>query len=145
MQNRFENPANGEIYQWPVNHDEEEEMGRARTISRSATTGNVGMVRQQGEDGPLILKWRGKILHRSQFQAMWRWFEISRTQTIWVADFDGNRYEVQITAFTPKRVRKLSNHGRDKVNTPWHYWEYGIEMEVIKVLWGDLVVAGVIP
>lgn len=145
MQNRFENPANGQVYDWQVNHSEEEEFGRSRAITRAATTSGVGMVRQQGEDGPLVLKLRGKILHRAQYQEMWRWFQLSRTQTIWFLDFDANRYEVQITAFTPKRVRKLANHGRDAANTPWHYWEYGMEMEVINVLWGDLVVAGVTP
>lgn len=143
MQNRFEDPRTGDIYDWQRNHTTEEAMGRERNITHSGATGGVSMVRQQGEEGPLVLDWQGIIEYRAQLQEMWKWYELSRTQTIWIRDYDGNRYEVIITSFTPKRVRKMSFQGRDRVNTPWHYWEYTIKMEVVTVLWGDLVVAGV--
>lgn len=145
MQNRFEDPKTGDTYTWQRNHTAEEDMGRTRGVSHAATTSGTGMVRQQGEDGPLVLKWQGIIEYRAQYQEMWKWFELSRSQTIVVQDYDANRYEVIVTSFMPKRVRKMSFHGRDKANTPWHYWEYTIEMEIVKPLWGDLVVAGVDP
>ena len=140
--NTFTNPSNGDAYQWLVNHDEEEDAGKTRSITRTGLTSNVGTVKQQAEDGPLLLRFRGKIVDRSQYQAMWAWFELSRAQTIYFTDFDGQSYEVQITSFTPKRVRKSRAPQRDP-STPLHYWEYGIEMEVYKVLAGDLI--GVAP
>jgi len=142
--NRFTNPATGAVYDWHVNHDEEDELGKTRSISRAGLTSNVGMVRQQAEDGPLVLRYRGKILDRAQFQQMWAWFQLSRTQTILFTDFDGQQFEVQITSFTPKRVRKLTSPQRDP-STPLHYWEYGIEMEVYRLVAGDLQAVGVTP
>lgn len=144
MRNRFTNPANGAFYDWLTNHEEEEEAGKTRTISHTSNTGNVGLVKQQGEDGPYILKLRGKIMHRSQFQAFWEWYALSKGQTIYFRDYDGQEYEVQITSFTPQRVRKLSHTGRDP-STPHHYWTYGMELEVYRFIAGDLATAGVTP
>lgn len=140
--NTFTDPATGNTYQWLINHDEEEDGGKTRTINRAGLTSNVGTVKQQGEDGPLMLRFRGTILDRSQYQAMWAWFELSRSQTIYFTDFDGQAFEVQITSFTPKRLRKARSPQRDP-STPLHYWQYGIEMEVYRVIAGDLI--GVAP
>lgn len=136
--NRFTNPANGAYYDWHVNHDEEDELAKTRSITRAGLTSNVGMVRQQGEDGPLVLRFHGRILDRVQYQQMWGWYALSRTQTIYFTDFDGQAFEVQITSFTPKRVRKDFSPQRDQ-SVPLHFWQYSLEMEVYRVLAGDLV------
>lgn len=142
MRDRFINPASGVSYSFQVNHDEEDEMGKARAITRLANTGLVGAVRQQGDDGPLLLRWSGKILHREQYRQMWAWFALSRNQTIHIEDFDGQKWEVQITSFQPKRVRKLSYSGKDP-SMPHHYYTYRLEMEVYGFISGDMVTAGV--
>lgn len=140
---RFVNPANGGAYDWLVNHSDEGETGKTRNITRTANTGVVGLVKQQGDDGPYILKLSGTILHRSQLQQMWAWYALCRTQTIYFYDFDGQGFEVQITSFMPTRHRTLRNP-RDP-SAPLHYWTYNIEMEVYRFLNGDLVAAGVTP
>lgn len=142
--NRFTNPATGVHYDWTVNHTEEDETGKTRNITRSAPTGGVGLVRQQGDDGPYLLRYTGTILHRAQWQAMWAWFALCRTQTIYFADYDGQQYEVQITSFTGKRVRKLANTGKDP-SIPHHNYTYTIEMEVYRFMAGDLAGSGVTP
>jgi hypothetical protein len=142
MRDRFTNPATGTFYDWPLNHDEEDESGKARNITRTAPTGSVGLIKQQGDDGPLLLHLKGKILKRAQLAAFWSWFELSRTQTIYFRDFDNQQYEVQITSFAPQRHRKLSfpSPGNDPST---HYWTYSMELEVYRVISGDL--AGITP
>lgn len=142
--NRFTNPVDGGTYDWIINHTEEEESGKTRQVTRAGLTDGVGMVRQQGEDGALVLHLRGTILDRSQYQAMWIWFQVSRSHTIYFTDFDGQSYEVQITSFQPRRIRKLTSPRRDPT-TPNHYWTYSMDMEVINFLTGDLAASGVTP
>lgn len=140
--NKFTNPASGTVYTWDQNHQEEQETGKARNITRTANTGNVGAVKQQGDDGGVTLKLAGKILKRSQLQQFWAWYELCRTQTIYFEDYDGQKYEVQITSFQPKRVAKLSFTGRDP-SMPHHYYEYTMEMEVYRFIAGDMFTTGV--
>lgn len=142
--NRFVNPVDGFTYAWPVNHSEEEETGKTRNITRTAPTSGYGLVRQQGEDGPYLIKLSGTILDRSQLVAFWQWYAICRFQTIHFIDFDDQRFEVQITDFAPKRVRKLTAPSRDP-SAPTHYWSYTITMEVYAFIVGDMVGAGVTP
>lgn len=142
--NRFTNPADGSHYDWPVNHSEEEPTGKTRSITRAANTGNVGAVRQQGDDGATVLSYTGTINTRAQLQQFWAWYVLSRTQTIYFTDYDGQEYEVQITGFQPKRVRKLTSVSRD-AGMPHHYYTYTITMEVLGFLAGDMDAAGVTP
>lgn len=140
--NRFTNPANGAIYDWHTNHDEEGDSGKARNISHTAPTGLTGLIRQQGDDSPFVLHLQGKIMRRDQFQAFWAWFALSRTQTIYFTDFDGQGYEVQITSFMPKRVRNLTRAGR---NPTTHHWTYSMDLEVHRFIAGDMAGSGVTP
>lgn len=141
--NRFVDPASGISYEWQINHTEESDQGKTRNITRTASTAGVGVIRQQGDDGQLVLKFSGSILHRAQFRGMWQWYQLCRTQTIYFYDFDNQGYEVQITSFQYTRKRTLRNP-RDPT-TPYHYWTYTMEMEVYNVLGGDLAYAGVTP
>jgi hypothetical protein len=137
MRDKFVNPLNSESYEWDISHSDEEPMGKTRQITESANTANTGLVKQQGDVQPLVMKYNGTILKRSQFKEFWRWFELCETQTIYFTDFDGQEYEVIITDFAPKRQRTVRNP-RDAANTPLHYWNYSITMEVIRVIKGDL-------
>lgn len=144
--NRFQNPADGESYYWHQNHDPEgeEETGKTRAVERVPNTSGTGVVLTQGDDGSYTLKFRGKILKRAQLQAFWHWYKLSGTQSIYFTDFDAQQYEVQITSFTPKRRGKLSSTRQD-ATTPNHYWEYSIEMTVLRFIAGDMADAGVTP
>lgn len=119
-------------YEMSVNPSEEEEFGKRRNVEHGANTANTGFVRQQSDDGPLMLKHSGVILHSDQHATMIEWFALSKDQTIDVIDHVGDRYEVIWTSFLPKRKRTIRNP-RDFANAPYHYWEYESEMEVITV------------
>lgn len=140
---RFINPANNATYNWGINHTEEEATGKARQISRVSNTGATGVVRQQGDDGPFTLQLTGTILDRAQLQAMWTWYALCRTQTIYFYDADNQGYEVQITDFAPKRVRTLWN-ARD-ASARNFIWQYTITMDIYRFLAGDMVTSGVTP
>lgn len=139
---KFVNPSNSTEYVWPINHSEEDSVGKRRNIQESANTGNTGLVKQQGDQVPLVLKYTGTILKKSQVAAFIEWFQLCDSQTIYFYDFAGDQYEVIITAFEPIRLRTIKNP-KDQANAPFHYWHYSIEMEVIKVISG--VWAGVTP
>jgi hypothetical protein len=140
--NQFIDPRTSETYDWPINHHTEESMGKKRNIRHSAPTMLTGLNRQQGAPDPLILRWTGTILTRAQHQAFLAWYTKCDTQTIHVVDFHGNRFEVIITNYDPKRRSVLMNR-HDPVNAPNVVWDYTIEMEVVTVVSGDWV--GVAP
>lgn len=137
VHNIFSDPATGSSYVWPINHDTEVGGGKNRTITHDANTGNVGLVRQQGDDEPLAFKFSGTILTLAQVQAFWTWFNLCSTRTIRLTDFTGDVYEVIITAFNPVRKRVYRNQ-RDLVNAATHIWTYDIEVEVISIISGSL-------
>lgn len=137
-------PAEGASYEWQRNHESEEASGKTRQITGSANTGNVGRVRQQGMSEPYSLRLKGRIVHRQQYRQFWRWFELCETQTIHFVDHEGFHYEVQITSFTPRRVRKERAHSPDP-DMQQHYYEYDMEMTVYSFIDGDMADMAVTP
>lgn len=142
MRDTFIDPKTGDDYEWKIGHKDEEPTAKTRQISESANTANTGLVKQQGHVQPLILKYAGTILHASQHEEMWKWYELCEDQTIYFEDFNENRYEVIITDFAPQRHATIRNP-KDFANAPFHYWTYTITMEVIRVIKGEL--AGLTP
>jgi hypothetical protein len=130
--NRFTDPATADYYDWQVNHSEEDEFGKRRNIEHGATTSNLGFVKQQSDDSPLILRLRGTIFHKAQLEEMIAWWKLSEDQTIYFLDFAGDEYEVVVTSFLPTRQRTTKNP-RDYANAPYWYWKYEMEMEVIAI------------
>jgi hypothetical protein len=141
--NYFINPATAETYKWTTNHSPTGDSGteKKRTIQTTANTGNVGLVRQQSADDPLILKREGSILDPTQEKEMWRWFQLCKAQTIFFVEFNGDAYEVQVTEYNPKRIGTASKGRMGKL----YYVKYTMEMEVYGVLHGVLAEAGITP
>lgn len=143
--NRFEDPSGAlTAYDWQVNHSEEEEGGQSREVDHTANTGLTGLVRQQGAADPIMLSYKGTILHRAQVVQMLRWWEACRTRTVFFQDYAGDRYEVVITSFKPQRLRTEHNP-RDSASAPLWYWKYTLVMEVVTNLAGPYAEAGVTP
>lgn len=132
---RFTNPSNSATYDFVINPSEEEEFGQSRNIEHAAKTGLTGLVRQQGENAPLILKSSGSILTRAQLIELNGWFALCRTQTIYLRDHANDNYEGLLTAFKPTRKRTLRNP-RDQTNAPLWWWQYTMEFEVVRVISG---------
>lgn len=132
--NIFIDPAGDrDDYSWAINHSEEQEFGQARNIEHGANTADTGYVRQQSDNGPMILRFSGTILTRAQIVEMIAWYRLCEEQTIHFEDFTGDRYEVIITAFRPTRHRTIRNP-RDLANAPYWFWRYEIEMDVVRVI-----------
>jgi hypothetical protein len=137
MKDAFIDPRLAFTYEWHIGHETEASIGKKRNISHSANSQNTGLVRQQGDVSPLILKYEGKILHLKQYEEMWRFYELCETQTIYYRDYMGEEYEVLITEFSPQRTPTVKNP-KDFANAPRHFWKYTIEMEVVRVISGAL-------
>lgn len=137
MRDAFINPKNGETYEWPLNHEGEEDSGRGINITSTVNTGGFGLVRQQGDFDPFVLKWTGSILEEAQWVEMWRWNEICRAQTIYLRDFTGATYEGIISEWTPKRVRVAKNMRGGTVNE-FHKHEYTFAFTVTRIVNGPL-------
>lgn len=138
MRDMFIDPKTGNQYVWLVGHDEEASVGKTRAITHSANTQNTGLIRQQGDVAPLVLKYSGKILHLSQYEEFWKWFQLCETQTIYFKDYFGEEFEVLITSFEPIRKPTVKNP-KDFTNMPLHYYVYTLTMEIVKVRAGALV------
>lgn len=146
MQNRFSDPATGATYDWHTNHNPtgEELTGKNRAIARTPNTSTTGVVLTQGDDGSYSIRLSGQMDMRAQLRAFWHWYELTKTQSIYFRDFDGQVFEVIIDTLQTKRVGKLGPSGRDP-SVPHHYWEYTIGMTVIDFISGDMADMGVTP
>lgn len=122
------------FYQWPLNYDEEGEFGRRRNYDRSASTSGVGVVRQQGDDGPIVITISGVILQADQHTYFCAFMKTGKLRTLIFTDFEGFQYEVLMTAYLPTRVR-VGRNPRDP-SIPYHYYKYSMEMEAVRVISG---------
>lgn len=134
-------PATNTGYAWDINHEAELAFGKERKVERTARTGFVGLVRQQGDDGPLLMQLTGKIFKKDQYNSMWHFYKLCESQTVHFRDFNGQLYEVLFDHFTPIRVRVGKNH-RDFANAPYWRWDYTLEFDVVTIISGDLLSAG---
>lgn len=129
-------------YPWPLNHTDEDPVGKKRNISYGANTAGTGLIKQQSDSSPLVLRWKGRILEESQNQAFWEWFQLCESQTIYVEDFAGAQYEVTISDYEPTR-RGVVRNSRGGTTNPDYIYEYTLEMQVIRVISGPA--AGITP
>ena len=140
--NYFIDPSTTTQYPWHTNHrapDGDKGAEKKRQIDTTANTGNVGLVRQQMGDQPLILKREGDLTTLAHEQEMWKWFALCRTQTIYYVEFNEDAYEVQIVTFDVTRQGILGGLRPGEL----FYGKYTMEMEVYGILAGVLAVAGV--
>lgn len=143
FRNYFIDPNTETAYAWHVNHKPEGDKGtsKKRNIELTANTGNVGLVRQQSDAEPTVLKREGYIITRAQEEEMWKFYELCESQTIYFVEFNGDAYEVQITSF---EVQRKGTGGPTRSGERF-YAEYELEMEVYGILTGVLASAGVTP
>lgn len=142
------NPANGDQYEWAVNPEQDAEtqagvgyQQKQRSIERTSNTGNIGATRQQGDDGPFILHWQTNIYSQAHEIALWTWYQLCKTQSIYLIDFNGEKYEGQI--ITTSRMRQGVLSGPQDTSQRGYYPTMVIEYEVWQFLSGPLATAGV--
>jgi hypothetical protein len=128
----FTNPRTSATYSWPANPSSENALTKQITIERTSNTGNVGATRQQGDDGPLILDWQVFAKTSAMETALWQWYVLSRKQTVYVTDWDGDQYEGQIILLSRQRL----------LGSPP---TYEVQFEVYRCISGLLATAGVTP
>lgn len=132
----FTDPRTGNTYTWERNPtiDTEQPGAKIRNIERTSNTANVGAVKQQGDDGPLIFDWQVSVTSTAQRQALWTWYMLCKTQTIYVTDWEGAQYEGQVVFLS--EARKASESG---------YSVFQMQFECYRLISGILYNAGVVP
>lgn len=140
-QNVFSSWDGTDTYVWEHNHqspDGEEAIGQTRNLTRDAATGATigGGVIQQGDDGPMEIKLKGKIWTQNQYERMWDFWNRSRTETIMFTDFTGAAYEVMFTDFQPQRVGTL--HNKHDASMSDYYYQYTLTLTIITIFSGPL-------
>lgn len=134
----FTDPRTASTYTWPANPNSEATAAKERQIERTSKTGNVGSVKQQGDDGPYILDWSILVATGAFEVALWEWYVLSELQTIYVTDWDGDEYEGQIIQLYRQRVPEPLKGRID-------YATYNFQFEVYRFVSGTLATAGVTP
>lgn len=131
----FTDPKTAATYTWPHNPGPTglQAAGMQRQIERTSNTGNVGSVKQQGDDGPFILHWEPIVNTTAFEQKLWEWYELSKLQSIRVTDWNGEVFEGQIIMLTRQQI------------LPGGFYQYVFEFEVWKFVSGLLHTAGVTP
>ena len=127
-------------YNWLVNHLEAEGPFRSNNVEFEGRSDGQGVVPTGGENEPLILTLSGTILHKSQYIEFWKWRGIDHS--FHFLDFEGNRYEVSLLGFEPKKVRVALN-SNDLVNMPGYKIEYTMQLWIMAIIAGELFDAGV--
>lgn len=125
-------------YNWPINHNEEDEGGRDVSIERTATTNGTSFVRQIGEVSPEIFRWKGTILQTAQFDKFEAYFAESNglgagpRRTIHLVDQLARRFEVWFNSWKPIRHRAARNPRGGSADEKLVYWTYSVEFEVVR-------------
>lgn len=130
----FTDPRTSSTYTWEVNPsaDSEHPLVKPRSIERMSNTGNVGLVKQQGDDGPITLDWTVQVRSSAMELALWQWYVLCKRQTIYITDWNGEEVEGQIIYLS--RERKVGNPP---------YAIYEVQVEVYRLISGVLATAGV--
>ena len=145
VRNKFEDPSGSlPTFNWDFNHSEEETTEKRRNVTYSSNTADTGLVRQQADETPLRFSYSGKITKESDLIQFLKYWKACRDRTVRFTDFASDSYEVLITSFAPTRQRVMWNP-RDQTNAPYHIWTYKIEMDVVTILAGPYLDAGVSP
>ncbi len=146
QQVKFTDPKTGATYTWPVNPgyaDITQPAQKARQIQRTSNTGNVGVTKQQGDDGPLIVHWEPLVFHIAHETALWEWYVKCKLQTIYLSDWDGDTVEGQIITLGRQQIGALGGPG--DTNARGYYCKYVFEFEIYRFVNGLLATAGVTP
>jgi len=125
-------------YNWPINHNEEDEGGLELSIERTATTNGTSFIRQIGEVSPETLRWKGAILQKAQKDMFDSFFAESNglgsgpRRTIHLVDQLAQRAEVWFTSWKPLRHRASRNPRGSTADEKLVYWTYSAEFEVVR-------------
>lgn len=138
----FFDPQTGDSYTWPVNHNEEDPIGKSRQMADGAPTSGIGLIPQEGVPTPLVLTWKGEIYTLEHLQNIVLFYTFCDSRSIHVTDPAGSTYEVLITDFTQSR-HPTARNDKDPINAPTWYWAYTLTMRVLTVISGEW--AGVTP
>lgn len=136
--NRLYNPVSGLSYAWAINHSEESPLTVRRQYEAGGRT-TVGLSRQQAPGDPLQLTLRGTILDPAQKDVLDTFYADCDDNTLIYEDYALQAYEVIITSWEPRAERVA----RNPVTSGLIVWRFTIEMEVVSVIAGSLVTAGV--
>jgi hypothetical protein len=142
----FTDPKTGDTYVWPNNPNPDaitQAAQKQRSIDRTSSTGNVGLVKQQGDDGPYIIHWEPLIYRESHEEALWEWYAKCKLQTIHLTDFNAEVFEGQIITLGRQQIGAIGGPG--DINTRMFYCKYIFEFEVYSFVSGVLATAGVSP
>ena len=142
---QFTDPRTNTIYRWATNppYDGPQNSQKQRQIQRTSNTGNVGVTKQQGDDGPFIIDWKVTVFYKSHQQAMWHWYELCKTQTIYLTDWEGNSYEGQIIMLEEQWVGAISGPGDTTARVGYAHME--MQFEIWRFISGYMQAAGVQP
>lgn len=148
--NQFIDPATGETWSWPINHNDETgtasksggQGGVERNVTVSAPTSGGPHIRQEAAPDPLSFSWKGTALTRAQHQEFLRWYEKCDHHTIILQDFSGDRFEIMISAYIPVR-KAVAQNRNDMANAPLWVYDYQVDIDVIAAIVGDYFDAGV--
>jgi hypothetical protein len=144
QQVQFTDPRTATVYTWPVNPGYDgitQAAQKQRQIERTSNTGNVGATKQQGDDGPYIVHWEPVIFHAAHEQALWQWYMLCKTQTIYLTDWNGEVFEGQIITLGRQQLGAVAGPG--DTTTRRFYCKYIFEFEVYRFVSGILAAAGV--
>ena len=140
MKNTFYNPVTLATYEWAINHTEQNGPSRESNTQYEGQSSDLGIIGFQGQDQPLIIELRGKILHKSQYLKFWEYRHI--TNTFKFTDFESNIYEVTMTGLVFEKRRVAWNFA-DAMNMPFHTYDYTMTLRVLTIISGDLFGLGV--
>lgn len=133
----FTDPRTSSTYSLPTNPNTENAVGKTRNIERTSNTGNVGATKQQGDDGSMVIDVSAQVVAGAEETALWQWYALCRSQTVYLTDWAGSQYEGQIISL----MRQWQLGPRN--GAQWAV--YDLQFEVWRFISGPQASAGVNP
>lgn len=143
MQVRFTDPATGATYDWAINPGYAGVTAptqKQRNITRTSSTSNGAPTRQQGDDGPSLIRWEVEVFTEAHELQLWVWYQLCKTQTIYLRDWAGEECEGQIVVLGRQQVGVVRGPG--DASERGMYAKYVFEFEIYRFISGVQFDAG---
>lgn len=137
--NQFYDPVLPETYDWRINHLSQTGPSREDNTSYEGKSGTLGVMGFQGQDQPLIIELKGRILYKDEYKKFWEYRH--KTNSFKFTDFEGNSYEVTMTGLTMEKIRVAWN--LQDPNMRYHVWDYTMTLRILTIIAGDFAGLGI--
>ncbi len=117
----FQDPANSDVYHFPINpHKMNSPFAPKRILFQATTAIDGAKLAFEGQAAPVEWQFEGVLFSQAHYDALVTWFH--KRNRIWITDHYGRAWLTYLTVFSPTPRRSTN---------PSHYWAHDWTMTAL--------------